>query len=274
MSVRRAQLEELVEVMAKLRAPDGCPWDRAQDYGTLKAYLIEEAYEVLEVMDITTPDAHREELGDLLLQIVFQAQIAKERGDFDIQEVIGAITDKMLRRHPHVFTDGPRASSPEEAYGQWERIKQEERRETAKGKSKEQASVLMGVPNHLPALLRALRVTDKASRVGFDWGDKSGVMDKLNEELAELSEAEALEDPAARKAAVQHEFGDVLFTMVNLARFLDLNPEEALRESTQRFMERFQSMERALEAEGRIIEDTNPETLDALWEAAKRSGGA
>lgn len=265
----RPGFDDLVDLMARLRAPDGCPWDREQSLESLKAYLIEEAYEVLEVMDHEHAPKHKEELGDLLFQIVFQAQIAAERGDFDVRDVVAGIVEKMVRRHPHVFEEGERAASAEDAYNRWERIKQEERR----AKAPQRASVLQGVPRHLPALLKALRITDKAARVGFDWQGPDGVMDKLAEELGELKEALAGGDAAA----IDHELGDTLFTLVNLSRFLEINPEESLRRATDRFSRRFMAMEARLTEEGQRVEDTEMARLDALWEAVKaaeRAGGS
>ena len=260
MNTPHRSFEALVELMARLRAPDGCPWDREQTLETLKLYLIEEAYEVLDVMDGQHPAKHREELGDLLLQVVFQAQIASENNDFNAGDVVEGIVEKMIRRHPHVFGDGEKASSADVAYGQWERIKQAEKRQKSQN-----SSVLDGVPRHLPALLLATRVTDKASRVGFDWKDRGGVMDKLQEEIGELNAALASGD----KSAIDHELGDVLLTLVNLGRFVEVNPEEALRRATHRFRNRFMTMERLLGEEGRRVEDTPTDDLDPYWERAK-----
>lgn len=260
MNLSHNPFDALVELMARLRAPDGCPWDREQTLESLKIYLIEEAYEVLDVMDGKDPAKHKEELGDLLLQIVFQAQIASENNDFNASDVVAGIVEKMIRRHPHVFGEGQKTRSADEAYGQWERIKQAEKRQKSST-----SSVLDGVPRHLPALLLATRVTDKASRVGFDWQDRSGVLDKLQEEMDELKEALASGD----KNAVDHELGDVLLTLVNLGRFVDTNPEEALRRATGRFRSRFMTMEQLLAAEGKRVEDTPTLELDPYWEAAK-----
>ncbi len=250
----------LVDVMARLRGPDGCPWDREQTLETLKSYLIEEAYEVLEAME--GPRDHlREELGDLLLQIVFQAQLAGEEGSFDIAEVIEGIRAKLVHRHPHVFGTSQVASS-EAVKDTWEQNKREDRR-----KRKGDASVLDGIPASLPALLQAWRLTDKASRVGFDWPSLDGVQEKLQEELGELSEAleTGAQDPIA------HELGDVLFSIVNLSRFLKVNPEEALRRANLRFTARFQHLERALHREGLRPEEVGLEELDRRWDAAKRA---
>lgn len=260
MEVKGHTFEDLMALMARLRAPDGCPWDREQTLESLKAYLVEETYEVLDVMDASHAPKHKEELGDLLFQIVFQAQIAAERGDFDARDVVAGIVEKMIRRHPHVFGEGDRASSAEDAYMRWERIKQAEKRER-----EDRVSVLDGVPRALPALLKAQRITDKAARVGFDWSRSEDVVVKLEEELDELREAMA----GTSRDAIEHEMGDVLFTLVNLSRFLDLNPEEALRKSTARFTRRFQGIEEQLRQEGRKVEECDPATLEALWQAEK-----
>lgn len=261
MTPKSERFQALVDLMAALRAPDGCPWDREQTLESLKAYLIEEAYETLDVMDEESGDKHKEELGDLLFQIIFQAQIRNELGDFDIYDVADAIVEKMTRRHPHVFGDGPKAESAEAAYGQWERIKQAERRASHKKK----ASVLQGVPKHLPALLKALRITDKASRVGFDWEKTDDVLHKVDEELKELHDAIEGQDPRQ----IEDELGDLLFTLVNVARFLDINPEEALQKSTQKFSNRFMAMEEKLAQSGHKIEERPMAELNTLWEAVK-----
>ena len=253
------RFQALVDVMARLRAPDGCPWDREQNYETLKPYLIEEAYEVLEAIDAGAPDHHREELGDLLFQIVFQSRLAEEQGHFDIFDVVEGIRAKMVRRHPHVFGE-KKADSPDEVVGNWEQGKREERR-----RKNAQASILDGIPAALPALLQASRLTEKASRVGFDWPSIEGVREKVEEELGELSAAMTTGD----EAAIDHELGDLLFSIVNLARFLKINPEEALRRANGRFKARFQHIERSLQAEGRRPEEVDLAELDRRWEAAK-----
>lgn len=247
--------ERLVGVMARLRAPGGCPWDREQTLASLKPYLVEEAYEVLEAIDQGGVDEHREELGDLLLQVVFQAELRREEGSFDAADVAHAIADKLVRRHPHVFEhQGVKAVS--EALRHWEQRKAEEK----KGRS-----VLGGVPKNLPALLRAQRVGEKASQVGFDWPGVDGPLEKIDEELAELRAAIATEDAAA----IEAELGDLLFSVVNVARFLNVGAEDALRGTIDRFTERFQKIEKRLEAEGKRVADTPLDQLEALWQAAK-----
>lgn len=253
-------LQGLLEVMARLRSPGGCPWDREQTLESLKPYLLEEAFEVLEAID-GPRSHHREELGDLLLQIVFQARIAEEAGDFTFYDVAEAIRSKMVRRHPHVFGNATEDSA-EGVRDSWESRKRDERR-TARA----DASVLDGIPAALPALLQAWRMTEKAARVGFDWPDLQGVRDKVQEELGELEEALAQGQPTE----IEAELGDVLFSLVNLARHLKLNPEETLRRANLRFKQRFQVMEQALHAQGLRPETLSIEDLEAHWQAAKRT---
>ncbi len=251
--------DKLVNVVARLRAPGGCPWDREQTPESLKPYLLEEAYEVLEAIDEDNPSHLCEELGDLLLHIVFQAQIARERGTFDIYRVVDGIRTKMTERHPHVFTPHY-APPPDRVIEDWERTKRDNR-----GTKHGTASILDGMPRTLPALLTAARMSDRASRAGFDWSDVGGVQAKLDEELEELRQAMAGGD----RQAMRHELGDVLFTLVNLARFLKIDPEDALRRANGRFSTRFRRVEQVLHAQGRKPEDTNMAELDRLWEAAK-----
>lgn len=257
-----ALFEKLVNVMATLRAPGGCPWDREQTRESLKPFLIEEAYEVLEALDDGGKERLQEELGDLLLQVVFHAQVAAELGEFTVQEVLQSVTDKLIRRHPHVFAEG-RAETAAEVLSNWERLKQAERGGV------EQASVLSGVPRSLPALLRAQRLQDKAARVGFDWGETSEVLEKVEEELRELKTAMG-KTPERMEA----EIGDLLFSLVNLTRFLRLNAEEALRKCIEKFSGRFRHIERVIAERGKSLEETSLEEMDALWEEAKFSEGS
>ncbi|MEQ9496804.1 MAG: nucleoside triphosphate pyrophosphohydrolase [Deltaproteobacteria bacterium] len=250
-----AAFERLVGIMARLRGEDGCPWDREQDLESLKPFLVEEAYEVLDAIDDGDPKAHAEELGDLLLQVVFQSEVRRQDGDFDVRDVVNGISDKLVRRHPHVFGDRD-AHDADHAYKRWEEMK---------AKEKGDKSVLSGVPRQLPALLRAQRVTDKASKVGFDWDKIAGPIDKLDEELAELKAAVASNDPAQ----IEHELGDLLFTMVNVARFVDVNAEEALRRTVDRFSRRFEHVERAMKDAGRPMQEASLDELEARWEEAK-----
>lgn len=252
----------LVEIMARLRGPDGCPWDREQTLRTLKTYLLEESHEVREAIDADDPAALKEELGDLLFQIVFQSQIAVERGWFGLAEVAAGIGDKLVRRHPHVFGDG-RLSTSREVVRQWEELKAEERR-TRSG-----ASRLSSVPRELPALLRALRLSEKAARIGFDWIDTRQVFDKVREEIAEWEAATSDSDPEAPA----RELGDLLFSLVNVARKLGIEPESALQSANQRFIRRLSRIEQSLAEEGARVEEVPATRLERLWEQAKASEG-
>jgi MazG family protein len=245
---------ELVEIMRRLLADGGCPWDREQSLETLKPYLIEEAYEVLEAID-RTPGEHCEELGDLLFQVVFQAALREAAGQFDVDDVAAAICAKLVRRHPHVFGDTKVADSAE-VLRNWEAIKAGERSE------KGVLRTLHGIPATLPALARARGVQDRAARVGFDWPDAEGPRRKIDEELQELERAEA-----ERKHA---ELGDLLFAVVNWARKLGLDPEEALRAATRRFQSRFEWIEDRLAEKGQRPGEKSLDELDALWEQAKK----
>lgn len=249
----------LRSLCARLRAPNGCPWDRAQSLDSLKAYIIEEAYEVVDGIAGGDPSRLRSELGDLLFQIVFAAQIAEENGWFDVLDVCRSIHAKMVRRHPHVFANGT-ASSPAEVVRNWEQIKQGE------GGNE---SALAGVPRHLPALLKALRITEKAAALGFDWERVADVAAKLEEEVAEL--AEHLERPASEREEqrVREELGDVLFVMANLARQLGLDPEAALQGANDKFVRRFSAMEMLARERGVELRALKPHELDALWEVVK-----
>lgn len=254
----------LLALMARLRGPGGCPWDRKQTHESLRPYLLEETHEVLEAIDLGDDADLEEELGDLLLQVVFHAELAREDGRWSMADVARGITEKLHFRHPHVF-GGKDAPDAEAALARWEEVKAEEK--AAKGKAR--ASVVDGVPKAAPALMRAERVTDKAASVGFDWPDRDGVRAKVDEELAELDAAVADGD----RDAIAHEVGDLLLTVVNLARWLDVHPEDALRETVERFTRRFQHVEQALEGEGRRPKDVDLARLDALWNEAKARHG-
>ncbi|MBI2902008.1 MAG: nucleoside triphosphate pyrophosphohydrolase [Candidatus Methylomirabilis oxyfera] len=273
------RFDALVRIMERLRADGGCPWDREQTRQSLKPFLIEEAYEVVEAIDGGDTGQLMEELGDLLFQVVFHAQVAAERGEFTIGQVLAATADKMVRRHPHVFSDG-KASTAGEVLEQWEKLKREERDAAAAVPG----SALDGVPKELPALLRAQRLQDKASRAGFDWPEISGVIAKVQEELDELRvamQSAASARPVTSRSpgpsegaveGVEQELGDLLFSMVNLARFLNLSAEDALRKSIARFSARFRYMEQTIEREGRRLKEASPEEMNSLWEEAKASG--
>jgi tetrapyrrole methylase family protein / MazG family protein len=253
----RRTFDDLVSLMTRLRGPDGCPWDRKQTLPDLKPYVIEEAYEVVDAIDRDDRDALLEEVGDMLLEAVFIAEITREEGTFDVYDSITAIHDKLVRRHPHVFGD-VEAGDAEEVLVNWEKLKSEERKA-------ENKSVLSGVPQSMPALLKASRLTEKASRVGFDWRRTEDVFDKLDEEMAELREAVA----SGEQARVHDEIGDLLFTIANIARKVNVNAEEALQSTNRKFMSRFQSMESQVHADGRNLDQLELEEMDRLWDEAK-----
>ena len=257
--------DRLVSVMDRLRDPGGCTWDREQTLHTLAPYFLEEAYEVVDAISEGKADKLREELGDLLIQIVFVARIAKEKGWFEVDDVCQAISEKMIRRHPHVFGDRE-VSGSAEVLQNWEDIKKDER--AANGES----SVLDGVPNSLPALLKAYRMTEKAAAVGFDWRRPADVMVKMHEEMAEL-ETELERGEAAANERVRAEMGDVLFVMANLARHLGVDPETALQGTNATFMRRFQAMEERALAGGRTFREMDLAEQDALWEEVKAAEG-
>lgn len=254
-----SEMNRLKKIMDRLRGPRGCPWDREQTYETLATFLLEETYETLDAMRSGSPAAHREELGDLLFQIVFQCRVAKERGQFDIEDVMRAIGDKIVRRHPHVFGEA-RLRTSGQVLEQWEQIKVEERR----GKADD--SMFGGVPPTLPALLKALRISSKVARVGFDWPDLRGLLGKFDEEAGELRRALR----SRRHAAIHEELGDLLFTVANVARQAGVDPELALQDANQKFVERFRYIERQLAKEGLRPEPKLRDRMEALWKEAKR----
>ena len=263
----RPGLEGLLELMARLRDPEGgCPWDLEQTFATIAPHTIEEAYEVADAIDSGNMAHLKDELGDLLFQVVFYAQMARERGDFDFHDIAAAITEKMLRRHPHVFGTQTGVKTAEDQTVNWEALKEQERRQKAEDAGTRHGT-LDDVSRGLPALLRAAKLQKRAARVGFDWADARGVFEKFAEEMQEL-EAE-LDAKTLDKSALEHELGDVLFTCVNLARKLDLDPEAALRHANARFESRFGHIERALWADGREVANAELEELDRLWQAAK-----
>jgi tetrapyrrole methylase family protein/MazG family protein len=263
--------EKLAAVQARLRAPDGCPWDREQTHASLRTYMIEEAYEVLEALETGDDTKFREEMGDLLLQIVFHSQIAKEQGRFTVSDVIREVHDKMVRRHPHVFGE-KRAKDAAELLKNWEQIKKEERRAAGmKGADGSQhaakdGSLLDGVSRALPATLEGFQLTRRAARIGFDWRSVEGVFDKMSEEAAELRQALSAKD---RKRA-EEEMGDLLFASVNLARFLEIDPEIALKKANAKFSTRFRQMEEWAAKSGKALADVSREQMEELWETAKR----
>jgi tetrapyrrole methylase family protein / MazG family protein len=259
--------EDLVAVQARLRAPGGCPWDREQTHLTLRTYLIEEAYEVLDAIEKGNAIELTEELGDLLLQVLFHADIAREAGAFDISNVITGIHDKLVRRHPHVFGD-VKAETAAQVLKNWAQLKAKEKQKTspdgAAPKDSPQ-SVLDSVPRSLPALLEAYQMTRRAGQVGFDWDHIEGIFEKLKEESQELQSALTI----SNRRAVEEEVGDILFAAVNLARFLEIDPEVALKHSNLKFKERFQDMEREAARRGQDLSKLSKDDLERLWEAAK-----
>jgi len=261
-----AKFEELVALVSRLRGPDGCPWDREQSFDSLKPMILEEAYEVLEALDSGQRGEFCAELGDLLFQIVFLAQLAREEGSFQIEDVIQKILSKMIRRHPHVFGDF-QASSAKEVLTNWEKIKQAERDD--KGISPENNSILENLPQ-MSALLRAHKISCKAARVGFDWSNIGDIILKLHEEIEELKEALEHDRTAEVNSAVEQEVGDLLFVVVNIARFLKIDPETALRKTNVKFIQRFQYIEESLRKSGKDIHASSLEEMERFWQEAKK----
>ena len=265
-------IDRLLDIMAALRTPvTGCPWDLEQSFATIAPYTIEEAYEVADAIERGDLDDLKDELGDLLLQVVFHAQMAREANAFDFNDVAAAISEKMLRRHPHVFGDA-RASAPEAVKAQWEVIKAEESRERAerrasKGLAADNEWFLDAVPAALPALLGALKLQKKAARVGFDWAETDAVIGKIREELGEV-EAELAGSPVDRDR-LEDEIGDLLFAVANLARHLKVEPEAALRRTNAKFRRRFGHIEDQLRARGQSLEAASLDEMEAHWQAAK-----
>lgn len=254
-----ALFERLLDIMARLRSPNGCPWDREQSRVSLKAYLIEEAYEVVEAIESGAPTALEEELGDLLFQVIFHAQIASEQHEFTMADVLQRLGDKMVRRHPHVFGDVT-VATPGEALAQWEAIKQREAEQSGARRS-----VLEGVPRSLPALLRAQRVQTKAARVHFDWPNAQAAWGKVEEEVREAGEVLATGD----LLRVREELGDLMFSLVNVARLSGFDAEDALQATIQKFRRRFTAMEATLAAGGTPVSSASAEQLERAWEAVK-----
>jgi len=251
------KFKRLVEIMEKLRSENGCPWDRVQTHDSLKRYLLEETYELIEAIEKRDYKGMKEELGDLLLQIVFHSEIAKGEGKFNIDDVVETISTKMINRHPHVFGDA-NFNTPEEVLSQWDDRKKEE------GKLKE--SLLEGIPLALPALLRAYKIQSRVAKVGFDWENLDGVIDKIDEEMAELKEAVNLKD----KDKIEEEVGDLLFSIVNLCRFLKVDPETALRKTNRKFEERFKKLEMIAEGKNKSLKEMTLSEMDLLWDQIKK----
>jgi MazG family protein len=268
MAVTGDKFEKLVEIMATLRGPNGCPWDKQQDFNSLKPMLVEEVYEVLEAVENQDFDGLSEELGDMLLHVLFHAQLGKEAGEFDINTVIAKISDKLVRRHPHVFGDES-ASTPEEVIKNWEAIKAQEKADKLKNRTPEQRSLLEGIPSKLPAIHEAHQISSRAARVGFDWPDIDGIFDKLQEEVRELKEVISTGGNETQRERLEDEIGDMLFVIVNIARYLKIDSESALKRANRKFKTRFQHMESELAKQGKTLEQTSLAEMEALWQKAK-----
>ena len=260
----------MIALQKRLRAPNGCPWDREQTHETLRPFLVEETYEVLEALDARDTRKFASELGDLLLQIVFHAELASEAGKFDISDVIRAVHTKMVRRHPHVFGK-VKAGSSAQVLKNWEQIKAEERAGEAEGSAKGTDSVLEGVPHGLPALLEAYQLSRRASNISFDWENAEGILEKIHEEVDEIRAAlaNARAGSVSKDSEVEHEIGDLLFTAVNLARFVRADPERALKSANRKFKERFQWMEKKAHGQGSRLADVPRAEMEKLWNMSK-----
>ncbi len=253
-------MKQLTDIMGMLRSDRGCPWDREQTLESLKQYLIEECYELLDAIDSGDCDRHRDELGDVLLQILFQAQIRKEQGCFTFDDVASSLAEKLVRRHPHVFGDGT-AHTPQQVLKKWEEIKSRE------GPSQPNRSAIRDIPRHLPALMKAQRVQERAARVGFDWDNTRDILAKIEEEFDELQRA--LQEEQIERH--REEAGDLLFAVVNFCRFNNINAEQCLDDATTRFVKRFQAVEERVRREGADMADCSALELDAHWEAVKKT---
>ncbi len=263
------RFNELVAIMAQLRSPEGCPWDRVQTLASLRPYLLEETYEALEALDSGDTAALCEELGDLLLEVVFLSRIAEEDGTFSVSDAIDAIVKKLVRRHPHVFGPDAKLSTPHEVRGKWEEMKASERSTSAGPKT-----ILGGVPKTLPSLLRAYEYGARAAAVGFDWVRAGDVLDKIEEEIRELREAVNQSNPAdlgTPGSVIEEEMGDLLFAIANLSRKLGVEPEAALRRASDKFLTRFSEVERRVTAAGQRMQEKSLDELEATWQDVKRS---
>ncbi|MBA4388050.1 MAG: nucleoside triphosphate pyrophosphohydrolase [Verrucomicrobia bacterium] len=251
-------MKRLVDIVARLRGKGGCPWDREQTLLTLKPYLIEEAYELVDAVDSGDPGKHKEELGDVLLQVILHSQIRREKGEFDLDDVADVLCEKIIRRHPHVFGN-TKVSNSGQVLKNWEAIKAEE-------KKLQRGSLFDGVPRHLPSLQKAQRIQSRAARVGFDWVKVRDVVAKVDEELLETKKAMR----SGRKSRIKEELGDLLFVIVNLCRFKKINAEEALEYTIKKFMRRFHAVEKRVNAGGKSVSDCTLDELDSHWNAVKR----
>ena len=265
------KLERLVDIMATLRGPNGCPWDKEQDFNSLKPMLVEEVYEVLEAVENNDFDGVAEELGDLLLHVVFHARLGQEAGHFDINTVIDRISEKLVRRHPHVFGNET-AGTPEEVIKNWEAIKAKEKEQKLRSRTPrtvDRRSLLEGIPSKLPAIHEAHQISSRAARVGFDWPDIEGIFDKLQEEVRELKEVISEEPDGKRRERLEDEIGDILFVIVNISRYLKIDSESALKRANRKFKSRFQYMEGELAKQGKVLDQTPLEEMESLWKKAK-----
>jgi len=252
---------KLLEILRRLRSPGGCPWDQKQTSKSLIPYLLEETYEIIEAIEEGDVKTLKEELGDLCLHILFQAELAREKGKFDLSDSLKHISEKLIHRHPQVFNNKKKNQSIDDINKSWEEEKQKE---------KQRDNFLDGVPKTLPALIRARRIQEKAANVGFDWDELPPVLDKIDEEITELKEAVELKDPEN----IKDEMGDVLFSLVNLSRFLDINPEEALRMTISKFETRFAQVEKELKKRGKSLTDSTLEEMDEIWNTVKKKAHA
>jgi MazG family protein len=259
--------QELVDIMARLRGPNGCPWDREQTIQSLRGFVLEETYEVLDAIDRADHDALRGEIGDLLFEGVFLAQVESDEGRFSVSDSLRAITQKLVRRHPHIFgTTASKVKTPTEVVEQWEQIKAREQKDAGD----ERRSILRGVPKSMPSLLRAHEIGTRVAAVGFDWAKTADVVDKIEEEVAELRRAVAAEG----LARAEEEMGDLLFSMANLARKLGIEPESALRKANEKFSARFEALERAFEARGESVHDSTLDAMEKEWGRVKSATAA
>ena len=259
MNAPEAAFKKLTAIVDTLMSENGCPWDKVQTHDSLKPYLVEEVYETLEALDAGNPDEIKDELGDLLYQIMFHSKIASQNNKFGIEDVIESISEKMVRRHPHVFKDG-KLDTPDQVVDQWEEIKKTEKNHSAR------ESVLDGIPKQLPGLFRAQKLQKKAAKHGFDWDKITAVFDKLDEEIAEFKEAVL----SGKEGDIKGELGDILFVLVNIARHKKIDSEEALRDTNNKFIQRFHHIEQEVAKKGRTVKDTPLKELEQYWQDAKK----
>ncbi len=259
MSDATESFRKLIEIVDTLMGENGCPWDNVQTRESLKPYLVEETYEVLEALDTNDPDQIKDELGDLLYQILFHSKISSKNNEFDIKDVLNNLKEKMVRRHPHVFKEG-QVNTPDQVIERWEEIKKEEKTHS------NHPSTLDSVPKHLPSLLRAQKLQKKAAKEGFDWDEISDVFDKLDEEISEFKSA-VLE---GKGTDIQSELGDILFVLVNIAKFKKIDAEEALRSTNNKFIKRFQHIEKEVAKQGKTLKETSLEDMERHWQNAKK----